>query len=99
MLSSVELRRRRQQHQHHASVTAGRLAEFLNSVEADEAVALQRLRAAATKKATRRKGGRAGGAPPPQATTLQEPQVSSESLRLTEYTARPDLLEVYEEYQ
>lgn len=99
MLASVELRRRRQQHQRTVAITAHRLAEFLNTVQADEAVALQRLRDAETKQATRRTGRRAGGAPPPQVTTLEEPQVSSESFRLTEYTAHPDQLEVYEEYQ
>lgn len=98
-LASVELRRRRQQHQRNASVTACRLAEFLNSVEADEAVALQRLRDAETKKATRHKDSRAGVATKRQGTTLQESQDSSETLRLTEYTAHPDQLEVYEEYQ
>ena len=99
MLASVELRRRRQQHQRHVAITARRLAEFLNSVQADEALALQRLRDAETKKATRRKGSRSGGATQPQVTSPQEPQASSEDLRLTEYTARPDQLEVYEEYQ
>ncbi|MCA1603958.1 MAG: DDE-type integrase/transposase/recombinase, partial [Acidobacteria bacterium] len=99
MLGSVELRRRRQQHQRNVAITACRLAEFLNSVQADEAVALQRLRDAETKKATRRKGNHSSGATKPQVTTLQEPQASSETFRLPEYTARPDQLEVYEEYQ
>ncbi len=92
MLSSVELRRARQQHHRSIAVTAHRLAEFLNSVQADEAVALQRLRDAETKQAPPCKNQ-------PQVTTTPESAPSSESLRLMEYTARPDQLEVYEEYQ
>ncbi|MCA1626834.1 MAG: transposase family protein, partial [Acidobacteria bacterium] len=100
MLASVELRRRRQQHQRSVAITAHRLAEFLNSVQADEAVALQRLRDAETKKAPPRQSGNLRDTNQPQVTTAQqEPQPSSESLRLAEYTSRPDQLEVYEEYQ
>ena len=99
MLASVELRRGRQQHQRSVAITAHRLAEFLNSVQADEAVALQRLRDAKMKKARSRQGSRRRGASQPPVTTTRESPPSSGSSRLMEYTCRVDELEVYEEYQ
>jgi transposase InsO family protein len=44
MLATTELRRQRHNHSRHFSVTARRMAEFLQSVEAEEHVLAQRLR-------------------------------------------------------
>lgn len=44
MLATTEMRRQRQNHSRHFSVTARRMAEFLQSVEAEENLLAQRLR-------------------------------------------------------
>ena len=44
MLATAELRRRRQHHAGASHITARRLAEFLQSVEAEETLLAQRLR-------------------------------------------------------
>jgi putative transposase len=44
MLATTELRRQRHNHSRHFSVTARRMAEFLQSVEAEEHLLAQRLR-------------------------------------------------------
>ena len=44
MLATTELRRQRHNHSRHFSVTARRMAEFLQSIEAEEHLLTQRLR-------------------------------------------------------
>lgn len=99
MLASVELRRARQQHNRGITITAHQLAEFLNSVQADEALEEQRLRDAETKKARENKHSGSRKTDTLQDAVGQEPQMNSETLHLTQYTSGLDQLEVYEEYQ
>jgi transposase InsO family protein len=63
-LATVELRRRQQRHAHQLTLTARRLADFLVSLEAEEALLDQRLRDAAVRAGLAhrtREGGTASG--------------------------------------
>ena len=62
-LATVELRRRHQRHAQQGAVTARQLADFLASVEAEEALLEQRLRDAAVRDVLAGLGGGRGGEP------------------------------------
>jgi len=64
MIASKELHRRRQCHSQGVAITAWKLADFLQSVEADELVMTQRLRDQEAQ-ATRRAPAAIAPAPPP----------------------------------
>jgi len=64
MIASKELHRRRQCHSQGVAITAGKLADFLQSVEADELLMAQRLRDQEAQ-ATRRVPAAIRPAPPP----------------------------------
>ena len=101
-IATAELRRRNQQHGKRLSITAHRLATFLSSVEADEAILEQRLRDGETRRSKQS----------PQAAALPElrsgsGQAGSESDSPVEEaksyfpgvkTYDPTELETYEEY-
>ncbi|MGH9944132.1 MAG: hypothetical protein ACRD9R_17445, partial [Pyrinomonadaceae bacterium] len=97
MLCSAELRRGRQQHNRNIAITAHRLAEFLNAVQADEVIQQQRLRDAETRKAVPLRGGSRKNSEL-QVLTEQTSQSTFEML-LPEFTCSPDQLEMYEDYQ
>lgn len=95
-LASVELRRRQQGHARHFAPTARRLAEFLASLEGQEAVLTQRLRdLEARQGGARTPGGAADGRPDaPLAETVAAPAVAARDPRV----ALADLAD-YEEYR
>src|SRR6266702_2372393 len=69
LLATTELRKRRQEHAKHASITAKRLAEFLASVEAHEVLLTQRLQDAELQDVFAQMGGmnsHQGSEQPPQ---------------------------------
>jgi hypothetical protein len=71
MLATEELRRQARQHAHHTPLTARRLADFLVSVEAEQALLPQRLRDSEARAVLQRVQGRlASGKPSDRGTPL-----------------------------
>jgi putative transposase len=97
LLATAELRKRRQEHAKHSSITAKRLAEFLASAEAHEAVLTQRLHDAELQDVFAQMGGmsRHQSNEPPQESqdVVPEPPPPDEGEDV--YAG----LEIYEEYQ
>ena len=103
-IATAELRRQHQQHARSLTVTAHRLAEFLNAVQADEKLLQQRQRDAEAQRiqrgatnSTAKRGPSA--APEPLLPPTEPPPVdqADELMLLPELTVAPDQLEIYEE--
>jgi putative transposase len=98
LLATTELRKRRQEHTKHASITAKRLAEFLASAEAHEALLTQRLQDAELQDVFAQMGGmssqQTNESPlqaPDEGGSDQQPPEKEEDVYAD--------LEIYEEYQ
>jgi transposase InsO family protein len=102
MIAAAELRKRSQDHSRQFTLTARRLADFVASVEAEEAILIQRLQDAAARK-TRPVDGHPGDlfeqevTPLAGATSQLEPEAVAIQLSATEAHCVPEP-ELYEEY-
>ena len=97
LLATLELRRQRQQHQRQSPVTAARIADFLTSVDATEALQLQQLRDREARQGlTLIEGGRER----PQFQIPTDPTVPDRDSHPTPTTAvEAQPLDSYEEYR
>ena len=103
-IATAELRRQHQQHARSLTVTAHRLAEFLNAVQADEKLLQQRQRDAEAQRiqrgATNSTAKRGPSAAPEPLLPPTEPRPvdqADELMLLPELTVALDQLEIYEE--
>jgi putative transposase len=96
LLATTELRKRRQEHAKHTSITAKRLAEFLASAEAHEVLLAQRLQDAELRDVFAQMGGMSSYQSNEQPVSTKEEECSGPPLPDEEDAYAG--LEIYEEY-
>ena len=98
LLATTELRKRRQAHAKHTSITAKRLAEFLASAETHEVVLTQRLQDAELQDVFAQMGGMSTHQSSEQLPQTKDEGCSEPSAAGEEENIYAGL-EIYEEYQ
>jgi len=102
LLATTELRKRRQEHAKHTSITGKRLAEFLASAEAHEVVLTQRLADAEVQDVFAQMGGMKSNLVGEKSVHLSEEEIRNTHTEPLPPAEEEDVyagLEIYEEYQ
>jgi putative transposase len=102
LLATIELRKRRQEHAKHTSITGKRLAEFLASAEAHEVVLTQRLQDAEVQDVFAQMGGMKSNLVGEKPVHLSEEEIRNTHTEPLPPGEEEDVyagLEIYEEYQ
>lgn len=97
-LVTAELRQQRRRYGQHFSITAKKIAAFLNQVEADEALLLQRERDAEARAAFQSVSATPMADPPPVGVISPNSQARAQSLELDEPPYGGDKLQTYGDF-